>query len=332
MSKESDNLKERIRKPLPIIFGEAESIDRQEFKKKLKDLVSFAANVSGQFLSSETVRYQAILLNVTLVFVSVSLLKLNSIKLGESVLAVDEKLTTLYAVFIILIAVIFLVKAHVDFLRFSFTNLKDSDTTAEVNKLIQIGSTKKIIQEYFWLETFDAIGKTYKEYDDRLSARTNSPANFKHIPINILTLNLDELRKQSEFAVEIQAQEYALASLKTELEKDVSCFQTEADAALAARASRQSDPILWEYDDSFEKIQAAYNSYLGKWFDARNELNSEHFKFTLSTMSDTPEIRLSRVILSVVKRPIYIRRINALLEIYAPVAFALGSIIYALYS
>jgi hypothetical protein len=72
-------IEQSVRSNFPIIFGQSESVDTDVYLKKFRSLVNFAATATKPFMRAETTRYQSILLYVSLVFVSISLLELDTL-------------------------------------------------------------------------------------------------------------------------------------------------------------------------------------------------------------------------------------------------------------
>src|ERR1700722_10568087 len=153
MSTEAE-IKQSIRNDLAILFGESEPTDLRVFREKYNRLVEYATAVSAPFLGPETIRYQSMLLYVSVLFLSISLFKLGGIKVFDTVLSVDHKLLVAYEVFIGMVIVIFLVKAYVDYLRARFTRSRNAGVGSELAALMSAGLVKRHIQHYFWLEIF----------------------------------------------------------------------------------------------------------------------------------------------------------------------------------
>src|SRR5215831_12037578 len=93
-------IEQSIRDNLPIIFGGKDSVERQAFKQKYDALVDYAASVSAPFLGPETVRYQSMLLYLSLIFLSLNLFKIGQIKFSEMLFNVDKKFVIFYSIFI----------------------------------------------------------------------------------------------------------------------------------------------------------------------------------------------------------------------------------------
>ena len=321
-------IEQSIRNNLPIIFGDIDSVDRDAFRQKYDALVDYAATVSAPFLGAETIRYQSMLLYVSLLFLSVSLFRIGKIKIGESLVSVDAKLLVIYALFIGAITVVFLTKAYVDYQRARFVRARNDQARLELRELMTVGLLRKHIQEYFWLEMFDAIGRSYKAYDDAARATLNKPPEFKHISMQALSLDRTALSKNSDTKAEIARQDAYLATLVAELTDDENPFRKEAEAILSSARAQPEDPLMAYSARSYEEIRAAYDQTLGKWLDARNHLTDEHLDIVMENMGKGPEVHRLEAMVHVLKRMGSIRRIYAALEIVTPVAFAIFAILY----
>jgi hypothetical protein len=158
MARDQAEIEKSIREQFPIAFGETAVVDAEVYRVKRNALVDYALAVTGPFLSAETVRYQSILLYVSLIFIALHLFKAVSFKLGEVTIVVDRGFLLLYALFIAVIAAAFLIKAYVDFQRNRFTRAKNAEAIVDMQMVILTGQTKLNIETHFYLQTFDDIG------------------------------------------------------------------------------------------------------------------------------------------------------------------------------
>jgi hypothetical protein len=313
---------------LSLIFGESEAVDYSAFRQKYNALVDYAATVTAPFLGAETIRYQSMLLYLSALFISISLFRIGGVKIGDSVVSVDHKLLVVYAIFILTVIVIFLTKAYVDFQRARFVRAKNEEVQTELRELMSVGLLRKHIQEYFWLEIFDMIGRSYKVYDDTSRAALNRPLEFTHTSMQALTIDRTGLSKIPETKADIERLDAYLIWLAAELAEDEKRFREAAELILSSAQSQSDDPILAFFDTPYEKIHAAFNQYLAKWFKARNVLTDKHMDVVFETMSKNPEnVRLEAMV-HVLERIGNIRRVYAALEIVAPVLFAIFSLLY----
>ena len=81
--------------------------------------------------------------------------------------------------------------------------------------LVNIGVIKFNIDEYYWNEIFDIIGKTYKIYSDATSAVIGTTPDFKHIDMRILRLDLDKLKRNPDLEGIIFSREAFLKNTRT---------------------------------------------------------------------------------------------------------------------
>jgi hypothetical protein len=195
--------------------------------------------------------------------------------------------------------------------------------------LISIGLQKRWIQEYFWLELFDVIARSYKTYSDAAAEAVNGSSDYEPTPMNVINLDRELLCRVPELADEIATQDENLAALRAELQDDEGKFGEQAKIILSeARLLPPDDPHEQLRSNSYERVTKAYDECLRNWFDARNKLTDEHLSQKLKEMTDNPELPRIKAMGSVLKNILKIRRIYAVLEIYAPVVFAVGTILY----
>lgn len=145
MAQDSGEIEQSIRNGLPILFGEAETVDSSLYLAKRKAATEYAIAATGPFLTSETIRYQSILLYVSLVYITVSLFKVGTFKLGDAMISVDHRFSILYGCFILAMAAIFVTKSYVDYSRVQFTREKDDHAFAELSELISLGNLRKTV-------------------------------------------------------------------------------------------------------------------------------------------------------------------------------------------
>jgi hypothetical protein len=313
---------------LSLIFGESETVDYSAFRQKYNALVDYAAAVTAPFLGPETIRYQSMLLYLSALFISISLFRIPGLKIGDSVVSVDRKLLVVYAIFILTVIAIFLIKAYVDYQRAHFVRAKNEEVQLELRELMSVGLLRKHIQEYFWLEIFDTIGRSYKIYDDTARASLNRPSEFTPTSMQSLRIDRASLSKIPETKAEVERLDAYLTGLVAELAEDEKRFREASELILSSAQSQSDDPILSFFDRPYEKIRAAFDQYLAKWFNARSVLTDKHGDLVMETMAKNPENARLEAMAHVLERIGNIRRVYAALEIVAPVLFAIFSILY----
>ena len=321
-------LEKSIRDNFSIIFGLSESVARDAFLLRYNAFLDSAAAVSASVLGPETIRYQSMLFYVSVLFVSVSLLRLGKIKVFDNLISVDRRLLVIYAVFIGAIIVVFLIKAYVDYQRALFVRDRHQQVTTELRDLIAVGLSKRHIQEYFWLELFDAIGRTYKVYDDAGREAANSAPEFRHTPSQVFILDRKALYKNIDTKAEITRQEIFLASLVTELTADETRLRDEAEIILSPARAQPEDPLTFFTDRRYEKIRAVFEQTLDKWFVVRNSLTDEHLDSVMENLRYSQETQQLDAMIHRMKRILKIRRVYAAIEVAAPVLFAIFAILY----
>jgi hypothetical protein len=279
-----DELGRRLTRNTFSVIQREQALHIRRLTETLVDLINFSQTNSNPYydhylLYEELVvhqqrrhdfkRYQSSLLYVSLIFISVNLLKLGNIKISENLLTVYRRLLVVYTIFIALLMIIFLIKAYIDTQRAHFVRRRNDQSYVELQQIMTVGRQKRVIQEYFWFELFDVVGRAYKTYSDAASEAVNGIA-FEPISMNAVNLDRDLLGRVPELANEITAQDKNLATLSAELAGDESCFREQAANILnEARRLSQEDPYTQPQSNSYEQITKAYDGCLRNWFDAR---------------------------------------------------------------
>jgi hypothetical protein len=326
-------IEQSITKHLAILFGGNDSVESQAFIQKYNALVQYVANVSAPFLGPETVRYQSMLLYFSLIFLVLNLFRVGKIKLSEILFTVDKRFLIFYGIFMGAITVIFLSKAYVDYQRARLVRSQNVEASAEVRELITIAMLRKHIQQFFWLEIFDAIGQSYKAYSDAASSAIGSDQNFEPIKMQAFTIDRAALTKIPETEAELKAQESYLKKLISQLNGDEMLFRKEVEPILVEARTKQNDPrYAFDVPSPYDKIKAVYERTLGKWMEARNHLTDVHLDFVLKQGANAPENLKLEAVMQVLRRMVTIRRIYASLEVFVPIAFATATIAYVIYA
>jgi hypothetical protein len=321
-------IKDSLLKNLELFFGESEAVDSGAFRQKYNSLVDSAIAVSAPFMGPETIRYQTMLLSLSIVFISISLFRIAGIKIGDNLVSVDGRLLVIYAVLIVMVSLIFLLKASLDYQRARLVRERNADPSSELKNLISLGLTMKRIQSHFWLEIFDAIGRAYKTYDEATRAILNQASEFNPVSMQVVPLDRTSLNKIAETKAEIDRLDTYLGSLVAELDEDEKQLRQACVEILAAVPEAVDDPYMVLRDTRFEKIHGAFEQYLGKWFKARNALSDKALDFTIENMTRDATLAQLNAMIEVLKRIRSIQRVYLVLEIAAPVAFAIFCILY----
>jgi hypothetical protein len=326
-------IEQSITEHLAIIFGGKDSVERQAFIQKYNALVGYVANVSAPFLGPETVRYQSMLLYFSLIFLMLNLFRVGQIKLSEILFAVDKRFLIFYGIFMGAITVIFLSKAYVDYQRARLVRSQNVEASTEVRELITIALLRKHIQQYFWMEIFDAIGQSYKAYSDAASSAIGSDEKFEHKNMQAFTIDRASLTKLPETEAELKAQERYLKELISRLNDDEMLFRKEVEPILVEARTKQKDPrYAFEVPSPYDKVTAVYERTLGKWMEARNHLTDVNLDFVLKQGGHAPENLQLEAMIQVLRRMVKIRRIYASLEVFVPIAFAIATVAYVIYA
>jgi len=311
-----------VRSKLPIAFGKSEFFDPDSFENNLDPLVDYATKVSEPFLRPETIRYQSILLYVSFIFVSINLFSISKVKIGDSFVYADWKLLLFYKFFIATITILFILKSSVDYERAKFTRRKNIQAFPNAVELINDSLIKRDIQNYFWLEIYDAIGHAYEPYSNAIAESINKPLDFNYIRTNSYLLDIDTLRNIPEFALDIEANEKLVAELVTELEKDVGRFKERTKRILSERQAALNNHLMSPYDSSLNEIYNAFNQCLKSWFDARSNLEHESRLAQFNHIVNSPEALGFEKIKKIINRIMIIRHFYTAIEVIFPILFA----------
>jgi hypothetical protein len=314
-------IEKSIRGSLPILFRTADAVDGSKLREKYNELVDHAAAVSEPFLRAETVRYQSILLYVSLLFLAVRVFRVSHLIQSGNEIPLDGKFLGIYSTFIAAVIVIFSLKAYVDYQRSRFVWSKTDDLVHQARELIMCGVLTMRVQQYFWQELVDLIGRSFKAYQDALAIAHNEPSTSTYIAVQSLTL--DPVRDLPDLAREIAVQEKNLAKIAAELAQDEMGFNHKSQALFKASADQRphQGPALRP-----EHIRGAFDQCLSNWLEARSALSLALLRKQDGTPS--PEERKLTAIVEVVKRMHNIRRTYRALEVLCPVVFAVVAILY----
>lgn len=316
-----------IRAGLPLLFGSTDSSSDSEFRTKFDALVDYATKVSEPILKPDTIRYQSMIVYWTLIFLTLQFLEIGRYKVGDAMITVDGRFVALYTTFLFAVGIIFLVKAYIDYQRSDFVRTKNATAISDLQTLMTIGWAKRMIQEHFWDETFDRIGRTYGAYACARASLLGRPSTFQHIDMRSQRLDLAKLSSNPELSSEIRLREARLSELDWALRKDEERLQARIDLIPPRRADDDiDDPTALRQSELWAKLDEAFEGTVGRWLNARNNLVSEHLKNRIAEMGETPEVRRMTAMKTVLERTTRIRKAYVMLEVLAPVAFALAAV------
>jgi len=323
-----ETIENSLREALSIVLGRVNSVDRAEFNTRFQLLVDSAVARSSPVLGVETVRYQGILLYASLIFLSVPLFAVRTIKFGDAPITVDGHLLLFYSIFIAMISIVFVVKAYVDYERASFTGFGNAAAMMEAHHLVQIALLKRRIQSYFFLEFFDAVAKTYQRYTDADAKLSGNQAADPPSRMNALLIDRVAFGREAELAAELDRQDKLYGALNAELEADVVHFDQAALLIVNTGAAETDDEYKSYEQRPRGRLEKAYGEWLRPWLEARNQINDEHLDAILATAGDSPELKRLHSIAFVQEQAAKIQRVYVAFEVLAPLLFALAAIIY----
>src|SRR5262245_43419803 len=270
MARAEAEIERLIREEFPIVFGDASAIDKEEYRSKRNALADLGLAITGPYLSPETVRYQSILLYMSLIFVALHLFKVVSFKLGEVATVVDGRLLLMYALLIAVVAATFVLKAHVDARRTFFMRVKNSEALKDIVTVLDEAQEKLNIEHYYFRQAFDdmiATGDTYRKALASLSEASPLSAsanpNVTRLNVEQVRINMEQVRKSPELTLKVEMHEAFLSLLRQQLRADVSRF---SDRAVALRShERGLTRVL--------NLKEIYSDQLEPWIKACDQLS-----------------------------------------------------------
>ena len=308
-----EEIKGLVRNNLPLLFGEE---DDWSFPAE-GAVADHSAALSAPVLSDETIRYQSMLLYVSALFLAVTAFKIREIKLGDNPILVDRSLLIIYAIFIAVVILIFCIKVSLDYQRASFIATKSDLELWKFEKSRKAQFDIQSIQSYFTQELSAAISCSYEVYQNALRKAGNEPPDHTQVPAR--PLSLENVPRNVDTRTEIARLNTYLQRPFVELAADENYFQKEVEGILGVPGRAQSEDLV----KTKEKIDAACDQHLRKWFNARAQLAHERLDASLKSKQDKWEALLR---LAERRRTIQSRYRN--LEVVAPIIFAIGAIVY----
>ncbi|HMJ56841.1 MAG TPA: hypothetical protein VK540_32450 [Polyangiaceae bacterium] len=316
-----DDAENSLRQRFPFLFGDARPWDLAELKIRRDDLLTNAAARAEPVLRADTLKYQSTLLSFSLLLASISLFKLDKLKIAESTVVVDRHLLIVYTIFTLVIAIAFVIKALADYKRSSLINLKGEYANAEMRRFVETAVKRRKIQLFFWAQVVDGLTQAQLVFTLAFSKLTNAPAPDSVLLMDgLVIIDISATRGVPEFATEVASLDGFLSTLKSELEADKKAFQVEADAILQEyeiESSKLGKPARWA--ESFERLELARRKSLEPWIAARDNLIG---KFATFSFEDQQELPIVQAANDVWTKTSSIRSIYGLTDVLAPLALS----------
>lgn len=305
-----------LRRNFPLLFTDADPVDTEELRTKYNRAVEYANTVSAPSLSSETTRYQTVLLSLSTLLIALKVLHLQNITLYENTVAADRRALVWYVLLLLGVATIFLAKVYVDRKRSHFLRLKDAESLQSLWDFMFVAAAKNRIQAHHYASVFNYIGELYEKY--------RNAQRLSRIPQIRLesTLTRDDVAKNPQLMREELMQEwdrleqYANA-LRRQVLHDAEQFYSDA---YAIRRDARLDDTIAPASSSLRSVEA-YDRTLGKWVEARNSVRPPAHNRLLDQFA---------ALKAVLDPMLAVRNVYGILEIAVPVAFAIVAVIYAL--
>jgi hypothetical protein len=315
-------IEQRLRDHFPILFNQTTSFDQKEYRREFKTFIDDAISVSNPILGAEAIRYQSILLYVSLAFAAVYFLDIKHLKFVDVEVAVSRELFIIYAGFIGLISLAFSCKAWFDFQRWNLIRRKHSDAAENLQELVGLGLARKQLENHYWGKTFDMIGQCYEPYS---AAQEKVLVGYKDVSIqsSAALLDINSLNLPAALKPVIAIKETWLRDLQSELKGLTQAFEAECEPILLAHEAIKNDPSPFQSDDSYNRITAAFDKWLEPWFIARNSLMDELFSRSIRNFDSSEEQQMLKELIKVFAQLKSMRILYVTAEIIFPVLFAL---------
>lgn len=323
-------IQDSILSNLPVAFGEALAIDPAVLTAKYYEFLDSASAASAPFLGPDTIRYQTILLTLSLFLIATSAFRLAVVKLFDVDVPAGGKFFLLYSALIVAVEVIFAVKAFLDSQRAAYVRMKQRNVQNEYLALLSLGLDLTHIQDHFWFEISNALASAFALQSSFLEAVLSSatPALATGEPVNAFPLDRTSMRKIPKAKEEIRRLDFYKKWFCEGLERDKANFRKEAEAIVEAwKKLDRNDPEVILRDHSFDKIEEAYQRHLRMYTAVREELLDRKLDAVEARARYNEEDGRAQEIIAVLRRNSRIQNVYAACEIAAPVLFAAASIL-----
>lgn len=324
MPRDPSELEGLISHAFPITFGYAQEVDEDDYIAKRNAVTDYATAVTGPFLSTETVRYQSMLLYLSFIYLSIKLFNLGHFKLSGDSIIIDKHFLILCAILMVMITTLFLFKSYVDYLRTRFVREKNDHVISDLTKLISIGQLRGRIQFYFWQRLFYGIGEKYKSVIAAHAKALDEEPDIEDRQLDSsYDIDLDSLREIPELLEEIKLREGFLTSFIAEVTHDEGRFRDKVDTIFFK--FRPCADLVFQQDNRWNQVQEVYKECLAPWFDARNKLANR----VIDEKGGSLPLHRSKALVSALKRVRRIRVAYSIMEVVMPVLFTAIAILYA---
>lgn len=322
-------IESRLRDHFPILFNRANSVDHKEYRKEFKTFIDDAISISNPILSPEAIRYQSILLYVSLVYAALHFLDIKQLKIVDIEIVVSHKLFAVYAVFIGLVSLAFYFKAKLDYKRWSLIRRKHSEAAGTLQELVALGLIRKQIEHHYWNKTYHLIDVCQESYG---AALEKVLTNYKALDLKTtMSFEMVPIPSNHDLAPVITAKEAWLNDLQTELNTLNQAFQSECEAIFIAHEAFKQNASPFQIDDSYDRVNAAYRKWLEPWVIARNSMVDEMFSQTLKKFGSSVEQELLEELNAIFVQLKNARVTYVTAEIILPIAFAILVPVYVMW-
>lgn len=317
-------LTKALKAEFPLLFDAKELVSAPDFYQAYNEVAEHSIRATDPPLKPETHKHQWTLMGFAIGLIALVLFKVGEIKVAEALIDVDCHVLMWYSVFVSALLLTYLLRVAADFKRAKLARQKDSEKLTALSDLVEMALAVRSIQQYYWLELFHQIGERYAVYLHARSFAGNA-ASAQNIDIRVFNLDIEALKKASEFRSQIEGHEIFIKSLIAALDKDVERFKDKVEIFNRKAQAAEAEVSDW---GRYSHIRDLFERYLKPWFDLRNSLTDVQLDVVFNKRAMRESLMLDAQ-LAVLKQARNIRRMYAISEVVLPCTLALASIIYA---
>jgi hypothetical protein len=206
-------IKARLVAALPFAFPTSDAEEASKFRERYVSVSEFAAKAAKSPLSSETGRYQSLLIYLSLLFGGIRFFGASNVPPFSKHLVQSTSFMIAISVLIVAVAGIFITKVFVEYTTTAMGLSKDMFNTQDFNEYATKVIITTRIDKYYWLTIFNAIG----DKDTAYSGNRRQPM-FTLPSIKPEQIDVGELAKDPELAVLIKSREEFLKQVLAALD------------------------------------------------------------------------------------------------------------------
>jgi hypothetical protein len=312
--KTEEGIRSSILAALHFAFG---PVDASTFRQRLETLSDFAAKYTKSPLTTETARYQSLLIYLSLIFLAIQLFGPNAISVITPFSRTelhDAVFMALFSALIIAVALIFAMKVFVDYTVAGFTITSETFAALEVaNSIPTLEANKTRVDNHYVVSLLNIIGQTHRTYEETVKGATGYrvfPSGLIKIPEDFFKVNFEELGKGQALSSFLEDRKEFISEVKRHLEEDLS------NCTRGVKSIKKLGVRNWQRR---KEIKTVYSTTLEKWVSAGKQIGKQ---FLFLSQEEVYRKRTD-AIRDVLRRARIADRIIKTCEVTLPIAFAL---------